>query len=117
MVGTLQKGDYFGERALLNDDKRMATVIANAPGVECLLLDRRPFIELLGELKELQVVVNKGPRPSEFQEKISGKFLLQLALVSEKKRNRKKNHLNLTIKKSFGLISDLEFIGTYFYLK
>ena len=52
----------------------MATVTANAPGVECLLLDRKPFIEFLGELKELQsVVVNKGPRPSEFQEKVSGK--------------------------------------------
>ncbi|GFQ81563.1 cGMP-dependent protein kinase 1 [Trichonephila clavata] len=50
----LGKGDYFGERALLNEDKRTANVIAAHPGVECLALNRESFKELIGDLRELQ---------------------------------------------------------------
>jgi len=39
-VGTLSHGNYFGELALLNTDKRQATVTAMPPGAECLCLDR-----------------------------------------------------------------------------
>lgn len=37
---TLGRGDYFGEQALLKEEARTANVIAMAPGVECLTLDR-----------------------------------------------------------------------------
>ncbi|GJQ70115.1 hypothetical protein Trydic_g22586 [Trypoxylus dichotomus] len=42
-VSELGKGAFFGERALLKDDVRQATVLANAPGVECLTLTREEF--------------------------------------------------------------------------
>jgi len=53
-VGTLSYGSYFGELALLYEDTRQATVTAETPGVECLVLDRGPFIQLLGNLEELK---------------------------------------------------------------
>lgn len=40
IVGTLKRGDYFGEQALINKARRMASIIANEPGTECLTLDR-----------------------------------------------------------------------------
>nr|CAD7203565.1 unnamed protein product [Timema douglasi] len=52
-IRTLQRGDYFGEQALLKEDCRTASVIAMHPGVECLTLDRDSFIQLIGDLSEL----------------------------------------------------------------
>lgn len=49
-IGVLQSGGFFGERALLSNDKRQATVTARSPGVECLVLDRAPFEEFLGPI-------------------------------------------------------------------
>lgn len=40
VVGYLQRGDYFGEHALINQDKRLASIISQGPGTECLTLDR-----------------------------------------------------------------------------
>lgn len=40
LVGVLKKGACFGEQALLHQDKRSASVFANDPGTECLVLDR-----------------------------------------------------------------------------
>lgn len=40
IVGSLKRGDYFGEQALINKARRMASIIANEPGTECLTLDR-----------------------------------------------------------------------------
>lgn len=39
-VRILEKGDYFGEQALLKEECRSANVIALPPGVECLTLGR-----------------------------------------------------------------------------
>lgn len=41
LVGILKRGAYFGEQALINQDKRLASIIANPPGAECLTLDRK----------------------------------------------------------------------------
>ena len=46
-LATLQAGEYFGEKALLADDKRLATCTASGP-VTCLCLHREDFIALLG---------------------------------------------------------------------
>ncbi|EDW03449.1 GH10498 [Drosophila grimshawi] len=51
---TLTRGDYFGEQALINEDKRTANIIALSPGVECLSLDRDSFKRLIGDLCELK---------------------------------------------------------------
>lgn len=53
-IRTLERGDYFGEQALLKEDFRTASVIALHPGVECLTLDRDSFIQLIGDLSELK---------------------------------------------------------------
>lgn len=39
-VGVLKRGEFFGEQALLHEDRRLATVTAQPPGVECLTLER-----------------------------------------------------------------------------
>lgn len=53
-IRTLSRGDYFGEQALIKEDKRTANVIAMAPGVECLTLDRQSFSQLIGDLCALR---------------------------------------------------------------
>ncbi|CAE7596542.1 xylA [Symbiodinium natans] len=44
---------YFGEFALLEDEKRAATVKVTSASVRCLVLDRESFQALLGPLKEI----------------------------------------------------------------
>lgn len=51
-VKEYQPGDYFGERALINNDARAATCTTVGP-VECLCLDRKAFNLLLGPLEEI----------------------------------------------------------------
>ena len=46
-------GDYFGEQALLTNEPRNATCIANSDVVVCLSLKRSAFDELLGPLEHL----------------------------------------------------------------
>ncbi|CAL4105791.1 unnamed protein product [Meganyctiphanes norvegica] len=53
-IRVIDKGSYFGEQALLREDARTASIIAMAPGVECLTLDRDSFIQLIGDLSELR---------------------------------------------------------------
>lgn len=50
----LKRGDYFGELALIKNDKRAATVTACGP-TNVLSLNRNAFERLLGKLEELQV--------------------------------------------------------------
>lgn len=53
-IRTLERGEYFGEQALLREECRTASVIALNPGVECLTLDRDSFIQLIGDLSEIK---------------------------------------------------------------
>merc|ERR1712196_302258 len=48
----LGAGNFFGELALLNDDKRQASVTA-VGDVECLTIDRTTFKRMLGPLEEI----------------------------------------------------------------
>ncbi|XP_073322731.1 cGMP-dependent protein kinase 2 [Pagrus major] len=54
IINTLQKGDYFGEKALISDDLRSANIIAEENGVECLVIDRETFDQTVGTFNELQ---------------------------------------------------------------
>ncbi|XP_053107198.1 cGMP-dependent protein kinase 2 isoform X2 [Hemicordylus capensis] len=54
LIKTLQKGDYFGERALISDDVRSANIIADENDVECLVIDRETFNQTVGTFEELQ---------------------------------------------------------------
>ncbi|KAI8465523.1 MAG: cyclic nucleotide dependent protein kinase [Monoraphidium minutum] len=51
-VNHLFKADFFGERALLEDAPRMATVQAHTK-LTCLALAREEFVQLLGPLQKL----------------------------------------------------------------
>eukprot|EP00753_Platysulcus_tardus_P016257 PLAT5565.1.p1 GENE.PLAT5565.1~~PLAT5565.1.p1 ORF type:complete len:720 (-),score=419.53 PLAT5565.1:286-2445(-) len=51
-VGHLTRGDFFGEKALLTEEKRAATILATTP-VTCLSMNRTDFVALLGSLQEL----------------------------------------------------------------
>ncbi|EFN77616.1 cGMP-dependent protein kinase, isozyme 1 [Harpegnathos saltator] len=52
----LDKGDYFGEKALYDngDTKRQANAIALPPGTECYTIDRQSFLDYLGGLESIR---------------------------------------------------------------
>ena len=53
-VMRLGPGDFFGERALIKNDVRAATVtVTSIDGMECLFLDREAFTLLLGPLGDI----------------------------------------------------------------
>lgn len=54
-VNRLFKSDFFGERALLVNEPRGATVAATQATV-CLVLDRETFTEILGPLDSAMTV-------------------------------------------------------------
>lgn len=51
-MAQLSRGQYFGELALLTNEFRQATVTAGNPGVDCLTLDKKEFIDHFGEIKD-----------------------------------------------------------------
>ncbi|CAH8586662.1 unnamed protein product [Dicrocoelium dendriticum] len=54
-IRQLSKGEYFGEKALLEEGRRTASVYALGPdGVEVLCLYRKDFLELIGDMQELK---------------------------------------------------------------
>uniref|UniRef100_A0A0N5A6A8 cGMP-dependent protein kinase n=1 Tax=Parastrongyloides trichosuri TaxID=131310 RepID=A0A0N5A6A8_PARTI len=53
-IRVLKQGDFFGEKALLGEELRTATVTAMVPGVEVLTLDRESFLKLIGDLEALK---------------------------------------------------------------
>ncbi|VUZ98190.1 cGMP-dependent protein kinase [Plasmodium vivax] len=44
---TLGKNDYFGERALLYDEPRTASIISKATSVECWFVDKSVFLQII----------------------------------------------------------------------
>jgi cAMP-dependent protein kinase regulator len=47
-----KKGDYFGERALLKNEPRAASILATSP-LKCVSLDRHSFSRLMGPLDQI----------------------------------------------------------------
>lgn len=63
ILGILKAGDYFGERALLTDDPRSASVEALTDTV-CLQINKEAFLKLLGPLHaELKSAMPALPSP------------------------------------------------------
>ncbi|XP_042866926.1 cGMP-dependent protein kinase, isozyme 2 forms cD5/T2-like isoform X2 [Penaeus japonicus] len=55
VIRYLEKGEFFGEKALQGEDIRTANIIADdADGVTCLVIDRDSFNQLIGNLDEIQ---------------------------------------------------------------
>ncbi|KFM74514.1 cGMP-dependent protein kinase, isozyme 2 forms cD4/T1/T3A/T3B, partial [Stegodyphus mimosarum] len=51
----LQRGDFFGEKALQGEDVRTANIIADDPdGVMCLVIDRESFNQLISNINEIK---------------------------------------------------------------
>ena len=42
-IRQLTKGEFFGEKALLSEDVRTASIISHAGGVTCLVIEREFF--------------------------------------------------------------------------
>lgn len=59
VVNRLFKADYFGEKALLSNEPRNASVSASQETV-CLALDRDTFKEILGPYEQAMVVSTRG---------------------------------------------------------
>lgn len=53
VVATLEKGGYFGDRALISEDKRAATCTAVDGPAKLLAIDRDDFHALLGPVEEI----------------------------------------------------------------
>ncbi|MEE6460183.1 hypothetical protein FKM82_000878 [Ascaphus truei] len=54
LIKMLDRGDYFGEKALISEDVRSANIIAEDNDVECLAMDRETFNQTVGTYEELQ---------------------------------------------------------------
>lgn len=52
-VKDYDKGNYFGERALLTNELRAANIVVTSDECTCLSLERDTFIRLLGPLQEI----------------------------------------------------------------
>ncbi|KAL7545629.1 hypothetical protein ACHAWF_008982 [Thalassiosira exigua] len=62
-IATLGKEKFFGEKALLSDDVRGATVVASSPVVVCYVMTRGDFTRVLGNLQDI-MDGKVGGRPS-----------------------------------------------------
>jgi cGMP-dependent protein kinase len=51
-IDKLYRGSFFGELALLKENVRKATVTADPPGTECLILTRKEFIAHFGNIPD-----------------------------------------------------------------
>mmetsp|Transcript_12686 Transcript_12686/g.27552 ORF Transcript_12686/g.27552 Transcript_12686/m.27552 type:complete len:694 (-) Transcript_12686:268-2349(-) len=66
-IATLGKEKFFGEKALLEDDVRQATVVAASSTVVCYVMTRGDFTRVLGNLKDIldgKIPSKKGGRKS-----------------------------------------------------
>lgn len=95
-VNHLFKADFFGERALLEDAPRMATVQAHTK-LTCLALGREEFVQLLGPLQKLmerekspQVIAQRLSKLATFKRHGAGHGR-QPAEVLIKRRKRGRN--------------------------
>jgi len=58
-IRTLERGEFFGERALQSEDVRTANIIACDPnGVDCLVLERDAYLQLISKVADIHKVYN-----------------------------------------------------------
>lgn len=97
-IRILGRGDYFGEQALIKEDKRTANIVALCPGVECLTLDRDSFRKFIGDLDELHEI-DYGDKDRALSFRENEKEVLRFS----KTHNQRLLHINL---------NDLEIVTT-----
>lgn len=59
----LREGSYFGEQALLKEDVRAASCVAETK-VTCLTLSRDDFIDMMGTMEDMMSGTKKEPEPT-----------------------------------------------------
>ena len=52
-IRKLGEGEYFGEKALLGEDVRTASIVAESQGVHCLVIEREVFMSFIGDLQHI----------------------------------------------------------------
>jgi len=82
----LGQGDFFGEQALLTEERRSANVISLPPGVEVLTLDRDSFLQLIGGMNEFNQL-RKSHDLKCGQEQTTPKDVLVVDTIAEKVEN------------------------------
>jgi cGMP-dependent protein kinase 1 len=90
-VSVLKQGAYFGEKALLQEDVRQASCVAESK-VLCLTLGREDFIDMMGSLDDLMTNSTIGgappaPAPAPALDTSTGGYLLNVALTDLDVRN------------------------------
>lgn len=70
-IATLGKEKFFGEKALLSDDLRQATVVAKSPKVVCYVMIRSDFTRVLGDLQD---IIDGAPRTKNSLRKSAGEL-------------------------------------------
>lgn len=98
-IRILNRGDYFGEQALIKEDRRTANIVALRPGVECLTLDRDSFRKYIGDLQELHEINYSGDRDRAISFREHERELLRFSDT----QNQQLLHINL---------NDLEIVAT-----
>jgi len=79
-LAVLHVGAYFGEKALLSEDLRQASCIAESK-VTCLTLGREDFIDMMGTVDDMLVKENKSEEPGHGVDLADpGAFTLDIAL-------------------------------------
>uniref|UniRef100_A0AC35U511 cGMP-dependent protein kinase n=1 Tax=Rhabditophanes sp. KR3021 TaxID=114890 RepID=A0AC35U511_9BILA len=93
-IRTLGQGDFFGEKALLGEEVRTASVFAKDPGAEVLSLDRESFYNLIGELDSIKKDYGDSNRRS----RVGSRTIKSSEAVSSDKALFDKEYGNITLK-------------------
>ena len=93
VIKSLNKGDFFGEMALINNSRRMCSVIANTL---CLVysLKKKHFYEILQNFPEVLVRLRKQS-DMRSRETTSVTHSMNLAKDEDEEQNKLFNHLNM----------------------
>ncbi|XP_056424916.1 cGMP-dependent protein kinase 2 isoform X3 [Hyla sarda] len=99
LIKTLEKGEYFGEKALISDDVRSANIIADDNEVECLVMDRETFNQTVGTYDELQKYLEG--------------YVANLTLDDERRHAKKSTERQLEIMVSLEMIEMMETVSKF----
>lgn len=83
VIRHLQRGDFFGEKALQSEDIRTANVVVADPaGVECLVIDRESYCQLISDFDVLKKVYEDDEEHTSFDAEFTKLKLSDLSIVA-----------------------------------
>lgn len=78
-LADLETGAYFGEKALLSEDVRQASCVAESK-VACLTLGREDFVDMMGTIDDMLSKEGKPEEPGATVDTGPGKFAMSISL-------------------------------------